>query len=409
MNTSKSIIPMIQDELKKFKIDIKLGSFEQIKSQFEPIIKQLLGGKFYAQHNINNNSINITQNSITLNGDIYNKQSIPPDSTKICGGTSCITMYKNNSGKILVLRSSNELIRAQALAQTNPKITNEMIYSIFFESFFENLKHFILYIIIKTNWKGLHIVPVPYGIFIYKLNKLMHLDILMEGGTTMNINKCPPELYWKTDKILQEMCIKIYEKLYLLNSRPEILEFKHNDLRMDNVIFINSEPVLIDFGLSSLKLGNSIILGNSYYNKEYPVTILEINPYTNPSIDMIQIFFNLVYYYLFCNIDRNRINKIFLFNNNSINKSNEINIFHTKQIIINIERLIKTQKSDLLESLPFTNMFYNQFIKGKTIIIPDIRQIKFSINNLSEVHFNKYMKYKLKFLNLQKKFKEVDI
>jgi hypothetical protein len=298
----KSILPFVEEKLKTlFNINIKLETYEQMfekfKTNFQTFFKTVLPIPF--QYNVN---------SILYNGKTYTKERTQSNEIK-CGTYNCIESYRLYSldrldrldSKLYILRYLN----IKNKDQQEQQYLQDYIKNIF-DSFYENLKHFILYIINTNLFSSKQIVPKPFGMFPFYKDGKYTFGILMEGGENTlsdDIVSNKVEYLQNPSKLnfLELMCAKIYESLFLLNSNPTIIQFRHNDLKTNNIILLKGEPLLIDFGLSIFiidgieftcsvcdepiikeKVGNSteINIKNTYNNVIYDIAVLIYDIYT---------------------------------------------------------------------------------------------------------------------------------
>jgi hypothetical protein len=217
----------------------------------------------------------------------YNEQTyIKSGSGKKCGENNCTIKYKSNDKFYILrydIRGSDNL----------------------FKSFYENLKHFILYIVIQILFNNKLIIPKPIGMAKFIINASdtrATFGMIMECGEETlednifkNIKNNNVDLPYL--KNLERICANIYENLYLLNSKPTIFQFKHNDLHYGNILLLdNGIPLIIDFGLTCLKIGNIDFICKEC-SKLGKDSMLQLNTYNNVLYDMIHLL-NRIYYFI---------------------------------------------------------------------------------------------------------------
>ena len=266
------IIPFIESQLKTlFNIYIKLANYADMERNFNLISRNIILP--------NSISYNNTNKSIIYNNIIYNFNET---TTIKCGTYNCIDNYRVNSEKIVF-----RYIKPTKISQP----------SILFKSFYENLKHFILYIIVKHWFNNSKIIPTPIGMFFYKNKTGYSFGMLMEGGKQSFYDYIYGQytLTAPTLRYLEGVCAQIYETLYILNSKPDILQFKHNDLTPDNIVFTNTIvqstaiPLIIDFGMSTFIIAGINFICPEYYAND------SINLHNPPYANAIYDFLTLLY------------------------------------------------------------------------------------------------------------------
>jgi hypothetical protein len=246
-----TIFDTIENELKKFGLNIKLGTMEELKAQFIKLINDPLNFATFKEgitvdvfdsksieFNRVRSDMSIEKKTFTfkktLSRGMYNKTDIYVDQT--------------NNNKEYILRSSiKNTIEDQ------------------FKSFYENLKHFILYIIIRKRLGNIKFIPQPYhfGLQINATLGGVTLYMIMEKGE-LSLDKylVKPTLPTLTPEDIKKIIFSIYCNLYELSSLTiregdisTLLKFKHNDFKCNNlVVSKNGVPLIIDFGLSRFTL-----------------------------------------------------------------------------------------------------------------------------------------------------------
>jgi len=249
-----SIFDVIEFELKKFGLkDIKLGSYSDMESQFkrllvnpqsfatfkDGVIVDPSGNKSVEYEKLNPNGT--TERKIftfkkTLSSGSFNKTEIYTE--KILYKTGI-----HESG----ITEKEYIFRSSINTSVNQ-----------FKSFYENLKHIILYVLLRKYLNNLKFIPQPYYFGLKKnLDGTIIIYMIMEKGeNTLDDYFAKPEV---TFDEIKKIIFSIYADLYDLNSISfhdnSKLNFKHNDLKCNNaVISVKKTPLLIDFGLSMFRL-----------------------------------------------------------------------------------------------------------------------------------------------------------
>jgi hypothetical protein len=187
------------------------------------------------------------------------------------GSYNKVSLYKFK-GKDYILRE----------ASSDPKSKLDSITQQFF-SFYENLKHLILYILIKKEIGNVKLIPIPYLIGLYDGGgpNIKSIMIMEKGAGTLSdyfehlINKEQRDEYALNSKLvpiypksiaqIKIYLLNIYHYLYLIDTILKI-NFKHNDLKCNNIVVSDSRtyaPLIIDFGYSEF-----IINGIRYDNNQ---------------------------------------------------------------------------------------------------------------------------------------------
>lgn len=123
-------------------------------------------------------------------------------------------------------------------------------YDAQFYSFYENLKHIILYIIIYKYAGNIKMIPEPYYLGVMKDTKTIYM-IMEKAEFTLGdyITKT-----YSTDKNIRKMIFTIYSNLVTLEEKTRI-GFRHHDLKLNNIVITNMGiPLIIDFGFSQFNI-----------------------------------------------------------------------------------------------------------------------------------------------------------
>jgi len=263
-----------------------------------------------------------------------------------------------------------------------------------FICFYENLKHLILYIVMCRYNRKLKIIPQPFGMGIYPNTDYY---TRLEGSVPSNIGfitesgKSDLIEYLNTqpnEHLIQMISYQIYKELFTINNILDMnLCFMHDDIKADNIVLTDDNyPLLIDFGLSTFKIDN-IIFGyghhrcDRYYNlaSEFFIFLYNINYHIftfNISLDERCIYNKNTFIKLIKIIQGSAFNvsTLRIYGILSDNFSKDINIF--------AGYIYELTPTDLLEQM----------------MIEPVLSIQYE----REIFYKKYLKYKQKYLQLQK-------
>jgi len=120
-------------------------------------------------------------------------------------------------------------------------------------SFYENMKHLILYILIRKYIGKLKFIPQIYHLGIIRKSKdNISIICIMEKGQYILGDYINMVSFENTKKIF----LKIYNSLFIIEDKLKI-NFKHNDFKENNILVSpDGKPLLIDFGFSEFKIDN---------------------------------------------------------------------------------------------------------------------------------------------------------
>jgi len=314
-----------------------------------------------------------------------------------------IQLFKDNFGKEYIFRS---IIKRKELI-------SEPEDEYLFRSFNENLKHMILYFLLKYFYpdKKYKIIPEIYyfGLLVNPVTKEKTFVIAMEKGniTLGDYFKSIPENYLEMRKNI----FIIYRALEMLNDLG--LNFKHGDLKYNNILLnYENKPMIIDFGKSSLKLDDLLLEENDFSSKYE-------NPYMNVTHDIMQ---------LLCSLFIPKIPNIFITEDSRKIEDYIINVYqifvftkNTNNFILKAETMKKIMMYKYCALfIPYTK-FYLSGRRGVDLNIlltenPSVSVVMRSDEladelNLTDVedeyifskYEKKYLKYKTKYLKLKKK------
>jgi serine/threonine protein kinase len=268
-----------------------------------------------------------------------------------------------------------------------------------FESFYENIKHLILYIYVRKVLGNIKFIPQPYYFGLdYKTNKVI---FIMEQAE-IDLYE-----YLRRDEVSVEQAnnilFKLYYALYRINTSKQII-FRHGDFKVNNIMLTNNKsvPLIIDFGMSTFELTNESGTKIEYvYYNDYTTKIYKTQPLLNVQHDMMHLLYTVNTYVLSFN------NKLFMIKGCILN-SNIINLIIQK---------IKANHSRNPDDTKYINdfgPFYKKFVDLETFLFPNMitmispedlaRELKIKLGPepIFPQFEKKYLKYKMKYLQLKK-------
>jgi hypothetical protein len=263
--------------------NFKLKSIEDIKSQVKNIIESenieycnKFESQFKLDGTIDERNINLTMKVRDSNTEIK-KFTLIRDLSGL-GYWNKIKLYKDENNKHYIFRSA---VNRKEWAR---EPDDEYLY----RSFNENLKHVILYFLLKYNYPHIKykIVPEIYYFGLYKNPKTNEKTFItcMEVGT-MTLDEYFESIPTNYPEI-QRVLFTVFRSLELLNDLG--LEFKHGDLKYNNILMSNkNKPLIIDFGRSRFKLDDLLFEINDDMSTHYE------DPYINVTHDMMQLLCSL--------------------------------------------------------------------------------------------------------------------
>jgi len=159
------------------------------------------------------------------------------------------------------------------------------------QSFYENMKHLILYILIRKFIGKLKFIPQMYHLGILKesKDKIAIICIMEKGGVILGD-------YINTVTFIdnQKLFLKIYNSLFIIEDKLKI-NFKHNDFKENNILVSSDgKPMLIDFGFCEFKIDT---ISFHSLNVMKPHENFDSTTYFGYNIihDMIQLMTSLYY------------------------------------------------------------------------------------------------------------------
>ena len=428
-------ISEIEAELPKYGIDyIKLNSYNIMLENFKQsyntgkiptYFTRFMGGKEYEYSNYKMNQKMSYQEVKPLGSGSWNETFI----------------HKDTKGNEYIIKKS---IINNNNKNTKPLLHNEKIEKLF-DGFYENIKHIILYIIITKYVGNIKLFPKPYYCGFLKsptnsdIDNIEHIIVMEKGyktvdkyikslslpATMFNIKDTYEEQQYKLEEYkkyeIKKIIVNIYHYLILIN-RLTLINFKHNDLKFDNIVMASESsntPLLIDFGLTAFQLNldnrlinfvrldignedpvlpfgyNSILdimqLISSFYlisnnsNNTYPVPFYEILMFTQNKDSNILDSKNLQGFFL----------GIWNYYTVTLRKYiDKYQLFRAFYIQINLLILKNIMNENNLNCSFFIEPVLLAYNIG--LSYDDIKIIKYQ---------NKYLKYKMKYLILKKSMK----
>ena len=189
-----------------------------------------------------------------------------------------IQLYKDTKNKYYIFRT----------ALKKKEIYSEPDDEYLYKSFEENLKHIILYFLLKYYYSHIKYKIVPevyyFGLYIDCLTKEKSFITCMEAGekTLENYFESISENYFE----MRRTIYTIFRSLEMLNDFG--LSFTHGDLKYNNILMTKkNKPMIIDFGKSRFKLDNLIFESINHTSAIYN------NPYMNVTHDIMQLLCSL--------------------------------------------------------------------------------------------------------------------
>jgi len=382
----KTIFDTIENELKKFGLNkIKLGTFDELKVQFRSLIDNPLNFATFKE--------GVIVDALGSKSIEYNR--IRPDGSterKIYTFKNFLSAGSFNKTDIYIDKTTHEYKEYIFRSSTASSFDDQ------FKSFYENLKHIILYILIRKKLGNVKFIPKPYHFGLKKeTNGKITLYMIMEKGESTLAKYF--EKSTVTDLQIKKIIFSIYVDLWNIDSLfSNNINFKHNDLKCNNVVVSNTgAPLIIDFGLSQFDLidaGKTItfisceskIKSKYYKNKGYNIIhdllhlIASLNFVERPYLESFEIL--------------------------KFTKNISSNILDTRVIV----PIIKSKYGKyIINDMQLYRLFYSDF--DLTLYSPDsipITPIQLAENiglQISDAIIDKfeikYRKYKQKYLKLK--------
>jgi hypothetical protein len=418
---------IIDIELPKYGIKMKIDSYENMLKEFKKIItsEKLLSDNFIKfEYLENKKDFRIGEVNFTFIRTLDK------------GGYNATSIYLNEKTNVEVV--VREKRTEYLINEDGEEKINQYIEDIF-KILYSNMKHIILHLLVKRNNIKIKFIPIPYYCVLNSditLGKFSFFMIMEKGEQTLeNYLENLLEMKMKNElrnSIIKQYFFSIYSDLYLL----EFIKFRHGDLKINNIVLtLKANPLLIDFDYSQFNIGTLVFKSirdseGIHYDK----------PYFNQVHDIMQLIVSL-----------NMLNKgeqikidpykIFKFIKNEKSNILDGNVLksilknftdeqHRKYVeeqIENFRKWIKEDPSMVNEFGNFENpdnyfkttiynsslfqYFYDteldlRKLSDNIVIIPKQLAENLGLNEkedyLAELYEKKYFKYKMKYLQLKK-------
>jgi serine/threonine protein kinase len=419
---------ILNTELPKYGIKMKIDSYENMLTEFKKIItsEKLLSDNFTKFEYLNN------KKDFKI-GEVNFKFIRTLES----GGYNATSIYINEKTNVeVVVREKRTKYSINEDGEESIKKYTEDIFNILYS----NMKHIILHILVKRNNIKIKFIPIPYYCVLNSDISSGNFDffMIMEKGeqTLKNYIENLLEMKMKNElrsSIIKQYFLSIYSDLYLL----EFINFRHGDLKINNIVLtLKANPMLIDFDYSQFNIGTLVFKSireteGIHYDK----------PYFNQVHDIMQLIvsLNILNKGKQIRIDPYKIFKFFKNNNTNIldgdllkSKLKQfIDEENKKNIEAQIARIRETIKEDPSEAENYKdyenlesrylkstiynshlfNYFYDQEIdlrklSNNIVISPEQLAENLGLeakdDYLAELYEKKYVKYKMKYLQLKK-------
>ena len=380
-------IPFVMHDFKKqieidlldfFNISIKLDTYENMKKTFS---KDSMKNTFYTEPG--NNELIFNENG---KDTIYTFDRVIGH-----GSFNKVDRY--------VMNGKNYILRQNINVSTN-------IDNIIFNTFYENLKHIILFIIMCRYNRQIKMIPRPSGMGWYSVSKSVPTEsicFLSEAGKYDFFNYLKDNYNEQLE--IEKICFQIYRDLYTINTVPSMnLCFKHCDLKPENIVLTQSNyPLIIDFGFSIFKIDDIDFIrpniGNITDTFKF-FSIYSTDNFLNAMSDFVILLYLIIY--------RLKI-QIFDYKCKDIIICDDI-IYSIFDAIHNIPLYSKYKdKEGFIHYIMIYNILYTDSIiqKNKYKLTPYKFLNFLAINGKDRkeynerIYYKKYMKYKIKYLKLQ--------
>jgi hypothetical protein len=364
-----------------FNIRIKLSDYYTMRDNF---IKDRSTIGVSNTFTINNNQLIFTENGM--------RQDYEFDKVKISGSHNNITQYKSD-GKYYIFRSS--IVKDMSRIDLNS-----------FNSFYENLKQIILYIVMCRYNKQIKIIPQPIGIGWYNDT----ICFLSEAGRNDY-----DDFFDYIDKnntmihSIEKICFKVYRDLFAINEVPHMnLCFKHGDLKSENIVLTDTlYPLLIDFGFCMFKIGSIEFIRPK--SDEANDNFILFNRFThnifmNSILDFITLIYQIIYCYKIRIFDYMPTDYRFLLCWNNLHHIFDTlhkNPDYTPYIhpVEGTMHYIRIAELFIVNNILQNYYYYIAPADLLTFLSIDDKK---KLSYIDQIYYKKYNKYKMKYLALQK-------
>jgi len=387
----------IENELKKFGLDIKLDTIDKLRDQFYKMISNPLKLATFKDVVVDKDgSTSIEFNRVRSDGSIERK-IFTFKQTLSSGSFNKTDIYEDRSSV-----NFKEYIFRSSISWT---LQDQFL------SFYENLKHMILYIIIRIRLGNKKFIPQPYHFGLKKnTSGTITLFMIMEKGKSTLDNYIEKSTLSTLD--IKKLVFSIYCDLYELSNLyikdkdiSTLLKFKHGDFKCNNlVVSEKGAPLIIDFGFSRFTLTDSVRSIN-FVSCESPGIYYTSNNGYNVIHDILQ----LIASFNFIKKPGLKPFTILQFINNK--NSNILDTDIITQIINSRNLFVPNAINHKGLFREFYNDFNLEFYESPkyTIEITPL-QLAYNIDlsltdRITDIFEKKYMKYKIKYLKLAGKLK----
>jgi len=380
---------ILRTELPKFGINIKLDTYDNMLIEFTKLItleKPLLNTFF----------------NFKYIPESYDFEVFTGSENKKYKFLSFLSEGSFNQVHIYLDEDSQETVivrNSVGLSIRDPKNIEKL-----FKTFYENLKHIILYILIRHSIGNCKFIPKPFYFISNNYNDYFEFIMIMEKGE-YTLQDYIEDNYTNMD-LIRKQFYSIYKDLYQL----EFIKFRHGDMKINNIVISKKlNPLIIDFGFSQF-----IIDGIKFENLD-DISVANNPFYTEPYYNQVQDIIQLI---TSVNFIKKEIPqdfdpyKIFEFIKNK--KSNILD----GELLKEKMKLVSPENNEYFTDL--FKLFYSKydftFLKifgelavlevnpGLISISPEELADNIGINPkdyLIETYEHKYLKYKMKYLNLK--------
>ena len=312
-------IRYLNNELFKFNLNFTVNNFSETFLNFEKEIKNknlftfTQNGRNY-KYSVKNS---FSKDGINYSNDKWTDFEFEHIKDLNNGSYNIVSIYKYKD-KEYILREG--LISKELTKNTGLKDIEQA-----FLAFYENLKHLILYFLIKKEIGDVKLIPIPYLIGLCDNGGVYKSIMIMEKGketlekyfTKMIDDEQNKDLmadptkknltYPNSMLEIKKYLLNIYHYLYLITTILKI-HFKHNDFKCNNIVVSDDDkntPLIIDFGYCEFIIDEKIrydnnqrLLEESQVEKSISgenIDYLNTKNYYNIVHDIIQLIVSLYF------------------------------------------------------------------------------------------------------------------